>query len=139
MIEEKEKMKVKINEMSKVRKMLMLELGILILVLIVFLVIKYRIVNMLPKCIVYEFFGIQCPSCGATRCVINFIFGNWKESFIYHPIFFITIWYLLLVNVLYIINCLREKKILKWMYPKFKFWIIWTIILVIFTIIRNII
>lgn len=125
--------------MSKVKKILIIELALLMLVLIVFIVTRYKLFAIFPQCIVNRIFGIQCPSCGATRCVTNFILGNWKESFSFHPIFFITILYLLFVNIIYIINCFKQKKILEFMYPKFVFWIVWTVILIIFTILRNIV
>lgn len=123
----------------KIKRMLILELGILFLVLIIFITAKYKIFAIMPSCIINSIFGIECPSCGGTRCVINFVLGNFQESFTYHPIFFITLIYLIIVNLIYIINSFRKKEILKWTYPKTEFWIIWIIILVIFTFIRNIV
>lgn len=123
---------------QKVKKMLYLELGILFLVLIIFIIIKSDMIKFLPACIINKTFGILCPSCGGTRCIINFINGNFKESFIYHPVFFITIIYLLLVNLLYIVNSFRKKEMLTFLYPKEKFWIGFVIVLLIYTIIRNI-
>lgn len=122
---------------KKVKKMLWLELGIIFLVLIIFISIKYNIISLLPHCIINKTFGILCPSCGGTRCVLNLIIGNYRASFSYHPIFFITIIYLLLVNLLYIINSFRKKDIATFLYPKTKFWIIFVIILMIYTVIRN--
>ncbi len=122
--------------MSKKRKMFIIELGILLLVLIIFIIAKTKIYTIFPLCIIKRFFGIDCPSCGATRCVTNFVTGNWVESFMYHPFFFVTIIYLIVVNIVYIINAFRKKEILKWIYPKFKFWIVWTILLIIFAIVR---
>lgn len=123
---------------SQIKKMLLLELGIIILVLIIYLVVKLNIVSIIPACIINKTFGILCPSCGGTRCIINFINGNFIESFIYHPIFFITIIYLLIVNALYIFNTLTNKKILECIYPKLNFWIVFIIVILIFTIIRNV-
>lgn len=123
---------------KKIKKMILLELGILFLVLIIFIIAKYKIFTIMPSCIINTLFGIECPSCGGTRCVINFISGNFKQSFYYHPIFFITIIYLIIVNLLYIINSFRKEEFITWIYPKTKFWIIWIIVLILFTIIRNI-
>ena len=123
----------------KIKRMLILELGILFLVLIIFIIAKYKIFSIIPKCIINSIFGIECPSCGGTRCVVNFILGNFQESFTYHPIFFITLIYLIIVNLIYIINSFRKKEILKWIYPKSKFWIIWIVVLMMFSFIRNII
>lgn len=122
---------------SKIKKMLILELGILLLVLIIFIIIKYKIFTILPQCPFNKFFNLQCPSCGGTRCIVNFALGNFKESFYYHPIFFLTIIYLIAINLLYIVNAFRKKDIATFLYPKTKFWIIWIIILLVFTVIRN--
>lgn len=123
---------------SKIKKMLQLELGILFLVLIIFIIVKTNLIYIMPNCLINTYLGILCPSCGGTRCVINLIQGNFMQSFLYHPIFFITIIYLMLINILYIINVFKKKEVLTFLYPKTKFWIIFIIILLIFTIIRNI-
>ena len=122
---------------NKIKKMLLLELGIIILVLIIFIIIKLNLLQYMPECFIKHTFGILCPSCGGTRCVINFILGNFRLSFSYHPIFFITIIYLILTNILYIINTFRKAEIATFLYPKTKFWIVFLIILLIYTILRN--
>ena len=130
--------KIKRGKMKeKTKKMLWLELGIIFLVLILFIIIKYNLFTFIPSCILKEKLGILCPSCGGTRCVINLLNGNYIESFSYHPIFFITIIYLCIVNILYIVNSLKKKEIATFLYPKTTFWIIFVIILIIYTIIRN--
>lgn len=122
---------------SKIKKMLKLELGILFLVLIIFIIVKNNLINIMPKCLINTYLGILCPSCGGTRCVINLVQGNFKQSFLYHPVFFVTIIYLMLVNILYIVNSFRKKEILTVLYPKTKFWLAFCIIIIIFTICRN--
>lgn len=124
---------------QKVKKMLRLELGIILLVLILFIIIKCNIIKLIPACFINRRFGILCPSCGGTRCVLNFLGLNFKASFYYHPIFFCTIIYILVANLVYIINSFRKKDIITFIYPKEKFWIIFVIILLIYTIIRNLI
>ena len=123
----------------KIKKMINLELGILFLVLIIFIVIKTNIVSVIPKCFTYTTFGILCPACKGTRCVMNLINGNFLESFNCHTVFFITILYLIFVNIIYIINSFRKKEVLKFLYPKKTFWITFLVVLIIFTILRNII
>lgn len=125
--------------MSKLKKMIVIELGIVLFTIITIIIVKYKIFDIFPRCIVNQYLGIQCPSCGATRCIINFVLGNWAESFNYHQVLFVTILYLIVVNFVYIFNCCRKEKVLEWLYPKFYFWIAWTFILIIFTIVRNII
>ena len=124
---------------KKIKNMLLLELGIVFLVLIIFIMIKLNMIKYIPNCFIHEKFGILCPSCGGTRCVINFLTGNFMQSFLYHPIFFITIIYLLFINLIYIINSFRKKEILTFLYPKEKFWYVFLIIILIYTIVRNII
>lgn len=123
---------------KKIKNMLLLELGIIFLVLIIFMIIKLNIIKYIPSCLIKENLGILCPSCGGTRCIINLVKGNFKASFIYHPIFFITIIYLFVVNIIYIINSFRKKNIAIFLYPKMKFWIIFLIIIGIYTLLRNI-
>lgn len=124
---------------KKIRNMILIELGILLLVLIIYIAIKTGIVELIPKCVVNTYFHILCPACGGTRCVINFFNGNFANSFMYHQIFFIIIIYLIVLNIIFIINSFRKKEIAKNLYPNNKFWIIFIIILAIFTILRNII
>ncbi len=123
---------------SKIKTMLQLELGILFLVLIILIITKTKFVHLMPNCLVNTYFGILCPSCGGTRCVINLLQGNFAQSFLYHPVFFITIIYLILVNILYIVNSFKKKEILTFLYPKERFWIIFTIVIITFTIFRNV-
>lgn len=123
---------------NKIRNMLLLELGIVFLVLIIFIISKFNLIYLIPECLIRKNFHILCPSCGGTRCIANFACGNFKESFLYHPIFFITILYLLIVNILFIINAFRKKEILTYLYPKEKFWIGFIIVILLFTIFRNI-
>ena len=123
---------------KKIRNMLLLELGIIFLVLTIFILEKLDTIKYIPTCFVNEKFGILCPSCGGTRCVVNLILGNIKKSFLYHPVFFAMIIYLVIVNILYIVNSIRGKEIATYLYPKMKFWIIFLIVLVIYTFIRNI-
>lgn len=123
----------------KIKNRLFVELGILFLVLLLFLIAQSNLVIFLPPCFIYTHLGILCPSCQGTRCVIQFFLGNFKQSFSYHPIFFITIWYFIIVNIIYIVNAFRKKEILTFLYPKTKFWTFFFIVIGIFTVVRNLI
>lgn len=123
---------------KKVKKMLFIELGILFLVLIVYISIKTGVINAMPECLINKHFHILCPSCGGTRCIINFLVGNFDASFKYHPIFFIMMIYFIMFNIVFIINAFRKKDVLKFLYPTTKFWIGFIIIIIIFTIFRNV-
>ena len=123
---------------KKIKTMLKVELLIVVLLLIIFMMVKLGLVYFIPECFIHKTFGILCPACQGTRCVISFINLNFIESFNYHPVFFVTIIYLIFVNILYIINSFKKKPILTFLYPKLKFWIIFLIILGVFTVLRNV-
>ena len=124
---------------SKIKKMIKVELLILVLLLIIFTVIKLGLIFLIPECIIHKYFGILCPSCQGTRCVASFMYGDFIQSFNYHPVFFITMIYFIFVNILFIINAFRKKDILRFLYPGLKFWIVFLILIAIFTVLRNII
>ena len=124
---------------NKIKRMLKVELGIIVLLLIILIIIKSGLVYYIPECIIHRMFGILCPSCQGTRCVMQLVQGNFAASFNYHPIFFITIMYLLPINLLFIINSFKKKEILTFLYPNKYFLIGFIIILAIFTVVRNIV
>lgn len=109
---------------------------------ILFLLMLYGFVNssyleLIPKCWVYQNTGFLCPACGGTRCVMFLLKGNLIEAFFSHILFFIGIVYLLVVNILYIINLNRKKKIAEKFYPKTSYAVIFVVLLIIYTIVRN--
>ena len=117
-------------------KIILIELFILILAIIG---VNSNLMQYTPSCLFYKATNLQCPSCGGTRCVENILKGNFKEAFLFHPIFFITIFYLLLCNIVYLINLNKKNKILTWIYPKYWYTIIFAVILVIYGILRNLV
>lgn len=109
---------------------------------IIILILLYGFVNskylgIMPQCWVYYSTGLLCPACGGTRCIVHILKGNWLEAFFSHMVFFIGILYLVILNTVYLINLNREKKIGTWIYPKYWYAIIFAILLIIYTIIRN--
>ena len=121
---------------AKSIKIIIIELFILILAIIG---VNSNLMQYTPSCLFYKATNLQCPSCGGTRCVENILKGNFKEAFLFHPIFFITIFYLLLCNIVYLINLNKKNKILTWIYPKYWYTIIFAVILVIYGILRNLV
>ena len=65
-------------------KIILIELLILILAIIG---VNSNLMQYTPSCLFYEATNLQCPSCGGTRCVENILKGNFKEAFLFHPIF----------------------------------------------------
>lgn len=94
-------------------------------------------IERVPQCWIYCTTGLLCPACGGTRCVIQMLKGNWSEAFLLHSVFFIGILYFLSVNIVFIINLNRQKKIATWLYPQYWYGIIFAILLMIYTIVRN--
>lgn len=123
---------------KKIKLMIIVELLIVVALLLAFIVVKSGIVYLIPPCPVNTLFGVLCPACQGTRCVISFAHGNFIESFLYHQVFFITIIYMFFVNILFIVNSFRKKEVLTFLYPKTKFWIGYLVVMTIFTVCRNI-
>lgn len=107
---------------------------IIIVLLVMFLNSKY--IQFVPKCIFKEIFGIICPACNGTTFAIELSKFNFANAFKVHPVFFILVIYLGLLNIIYIINVLLKRNI-----KIFRLWhlIIWITLLLIYTILRNII
>lgn len=115
-------------------KILLIEIVIVISLIIL---VNSHFIEYVPNCWIYKTTGILCPSCGGTRCVQNLLQGNFIEAFLSNMIFFITIIYIFICNIVYIINLNKKKKISTWIYPKYWYVIIFVIALLIYTIIRN--
>lgn len=111
-----------------------IEIGVFV-ALYIFVNSKY--LTKIPTCWVYQATGFFCPACGGTRCVMNLLKGNWVEAFFSHIVFFIGVVYLLVINIVYLINLNKEKKIATWIYPHYWYVIIFAIVLIIYTIVRN--
>lgn len=52
------------------------------------------------ECFYYKNFGVQCPSCGATRAFFSLLNFDFKKAFLYNPIFTIVFYPLTLLIVL---------------------------------------
>lgn len=109
----------------------------IIFIIILYLFIETGYVNMIPECFWYKNFGILCPSCGGTRCVINFVKGDLLTSFQFHPILFLVLLYIMVLNIVVIINLITKRKVLKFIYPKSWYVIIFSVVLLIYTLLRN--
>lgn len=122
----------------KVNKKSILIIGIEIAFLIcLYVFINSEYIKILPQCWIYQTIGLLCPACGGTRCVIYLLNLNWIDAFFSHIVFFIGICYLMVANIVYLINLNREKKIAIWIYPKYWYAIIFAILLLFYTIMRN--
>ncbi len=59
---------------------------------------KYMI-DFFPECFFYSRFGIECVTCGATRCVYSFFSFDFKAAFLYNQYIFLLIIYAITVFV----------------------------------------
>ena len=123
---------------NKYLKLLLIQLLILLVLVLIFVFVNSSLINIIPSCYWYENYGIHCFSCGSTRCIINFINGNFSSSFLSNPFTFILIIYLFSLDLLYIINTILDKKYLKFFYPKWWYVIIYFSLWAIYTVIMNI-
>ena len=109
---------MKIFSNKKYFKLIIIEFSIIAILAMIFIFVNSSFINLAPKCFWLENYNLICPSCGSTRCIINLVNGDFISSFFYNPFLFILIIYLLLLNLLYIINTIFHKKYLKFFYPK---------------------
>lgn len=124
---------------NKFLKLTSIQVIIFTILIIIIFFVKTKLIHFIPNCYWQENYGIICPSCGSTRCIINLVNGNLKLAFFYNPFLFILIIYLLLLDLLYIINTIWNKKYLKFFYPKWYYIIIYFSLWAIYTIYINII
>ena len=120
---------------KKYFKLIIIEISIIVFITIMFLFVNS---NFIPHCFWQENFNLICPGCGSTRCVISLINGDFLQSFTYNPFLFVLIVYVFLLNLLYIINTILDKKYLKIFYPKWWYIVIYFSLWVIYTIILNV-
>lgn len=92
----------------------------------------------LPECYFYKNYGILCPSCGGTRCVTNFFQGNLTEAFKYNKIYFVMILYLIILNIVIIINLISKKERMTILYPRIKYLYVFVLVCLIYFVFRNI-
>ncbi len=60
-------------------------------------------------CYIKKATGIICPSCGMTRSVINLLKLNFVEAFLYHPIIVILFFYIVVVDLFYLVDTIKHN------------------------------
>lgn len=106
-------------------------------VFILYCFVNSQYLELVPECLIYNTTGLLCPACGGTRCIKFLLQGNWLHAFYSHIIFFIVIIYLLIINIIYLVNINRKEKVATCLYPKYWHIIIFAILLIFYTIMRN--
>lgn len=124
--------------MKKYKNLLIIEGSILLTILSAILLINSKFINLIAGCAYNKLTGLLCPTCGGTRCVCSILDGRFYDAMRYNILVFVIIVYFLIVNLIYIINTIFNKKILIILYPKWWHSILIGIIIILFTIFRNI-
>jgi len=104
----------KIFELNK--KTIILQALIIMLGVLVFVLAKTRYIFIFSDCMIKKNFGIPCPGCGATRCVVALCDMDFIEAFKCHPAWFMAINYMVLIEIVYLINIAFKKNFLKKLY-----------------------
>lgn len=124
------------DSVKKKQKMLIeVQICIFLFVFLLYIVLNTDMIKFIPRCFFYNNFGLLCPACGGTRFMISVLNFEFIKAFYIHPIFFLLAMYLTILNISYIINIMFNKKI-----HLFRGWhiVLWGVLLLIFTIFRNI-
>ncbi|WP_425353929.1 DUF2752 domain-containing protein [Anaerofustis butyriciformans] len=68
-------------------------------ILILTVIALYAFIINITKinCPIRYILGLPCPFCGTTRALISFLNGNIKQAFYYHPLFILSIPFLILL------------------------------------------
>lgn len=102
-------------------------------------IINCKYITGVSQCYIFQNTGILCPSCGGTRCIQSLLQGDIVSAFHYNFVITFVAIYLVILNIVYLINRNKdeEKKVLTWIYPKYWYTIVLAVILIIYTVLRN--
>lgn len=118
------------------KKLLIIEGTIALSIIAIIIYVQY--IGYFPQCYFRENYGIFCPSCNFTRCGLTLMTLNIGLAFEYQPILTIAIIYLFIVNILYIFNTITGKTVLKQIYPKPWYLIVFAVLLILYALYMNI-
>lgn len=119
----------------RLKRLIIVEGLLLLGIIMLYLILHMRIISL--NCYINDHFNILCPSCGGTRMMLYIFRCDFVKAFSFHPVFFTTIIYLFIVNLIFIINSFTKRRTCIWIYPRMSFLIIFVIVLLIFAIVRN--
>lgn len=69
------------------------------------------ILDLIPKCPLYEKTGYYCPGCGGTRAIIAISKGRILESLYYHPFVAYMLIYYIVYETSYVLNTVTHGKV----------------------------
>ncbi|MBR6404426.1 MAG: DUF2752 domain-containing protein [Eubacterium sp.] len=120
---------------KEVRKRTLRDVLILALVGILYYVVV-RFMHLGMACYIHYLTGYYCPMCGSTRMIIELTKFNISKAFHYNPFMFISLPYVIYEVVYLFYICEAKKKAGK---VNQVVLFIWTALLAIFGIVRNIV
>lgn len=123
---------------KKTRQMVLFEILVIVLIIGIYIIVKTDIIKIVPNCYILQRTGLLCPSCGGTRCVKELVNFNIVEALKMNAFYTVTIIYLLILNIVYILNSILKTNKLKFLYIKKAHLTVWIITLFLYTVIRNI-
>ncbi|MDL1877071.1 DUF2752 domain-containing protein, partial [Cytophagia bacterium CHB2] len=70
------------------RQQLWTSIGFASLLLLSVLALKFAapLAHLLPRCVMYDLFGLPCPTCGATRAFLACARGDFAAAFAANPL-----------------------------------------------------
>lgn len=91
-----------------------------------------------PQCPFHLLTGLYCPGCGSQRALSSLFHGQFLESMQYNFLAIASLPFLLYSAFVYCVNFFRKKKISQPIF--YKTWFVWLILIIVilFTILRNI-
>ena len=96
--------------------------------------------KLFPKCVFHTLTGYKCPGCGSQRALHSLIHGNYQTAFLYNPLLFCVIPYVILgMYIEYVADPDKpsSSKIKRTFYTV-KSFVFLGILILIYTIVRNI-
>lgn len=119
---------------KRVLTFIIINLLIAIIGMLTFLSIRMKIIEYVPDCYFLDNYNFICPSCGGTRLIISLFNLEIKQAFLYNPLIFLLFIYLIIIDIVYFISLFLKRKIQVFRAGHI---VMWGIIIVVFTIIRN--
>lgn len=123
---------------KKTKQMTFFEISLILFIICLYIIVKNDTIKIIPPCYIFQKTGLLCPSCGGTRCIKELLNFNIVEALKMNAFYTITILYLLVLNIVYVLNTVLKTNRLKFLYIKKYHLIVWIIVLILYTIIRNI-
>ncbi len=127
---------VETTEKLKIKRIILAFIPFILIIIYLFVKENLNeIVNSLPKCFILSNFGIYCPGCGNTRCIAALINLDILSAVRYNPFMFGVIFCAVLCYIERFADVFFRKNVL--LIPrKPVFWVIVTVLLVIFYVLR---